>query len=73
MDYIDRLTALREDSDTRQGTIAGVLGCQQSTISKYETRKSKYTVEDIIALCQFYHVSADYVLGLPDDLPYPKR
>ena len=73
MDYVDRLTELREDRDVGQKEIAAVLGCQQSAISKYEKRRTKYSVEDIIQLCAFYHVSADYVLGLPRDLPYPER
>ena len=73
MDYVDRLTALRQDHDIGQEKIAAVLKCQQSAISKYEKRRSKYSVEDIIALCRFYNVSADYVLGLPRDLPYPER
>ena len=73
MDYVDRLTALREDSDIGQKEIAGVLGCKQSTVSKYEKRRNKYDIEDIIRLCQFYKVSADYILGLPKGLKYPER
>ena len=73
MDYVDRLTALRQDRDIGQKEIAAVLGCQQSAISKYEKRRAKYSREDIIALCQFYQVSADYVLGLSEHLPYPER
>ena len=73
MDYVERLTALREDRDIGQKEIAEVLGCQQSAISKYETRRAKYSVEDIILLCRHYNVSADYILGLPEDMPYPKR
>ena len=73
MDYVDRLRALREDRDVGQEQIAAVLGCQQSAVSKYETRRAKYSVEDIIRLCAFYNVSADYILGLPRDLPYPER
>ena len=73
MDYVDRLKALREDRDVGQEQIAAVLGCQQSAISKYEKRRAKYSVEDIIRLCEFYNVSADYILGLPRDLPYPER
>ena len=72
MDYVDILTSLRIDNDIDQATIADLLNCQQSAISKYETRKAKYKVEDIIKLCRFYNVSADYILGLPE-LPYPKR
>ena len=66
MDYVDRLTALRQDRDIGQKEIAAVLGCQQSAISKYEKRRAKYSIEDI-------QVSADYVLGLPEHLPYPER
>ena len=73
MDYVDRLTALRQDRDIGQKEIAAVLGCQQSAISKYEKRRAKYSIEDIIALCRFYQVSADYVLGLSEHLPYPER
>lgn len=73
MDYIDRLTALRIDNDIHQCTIAELLNCKQSAISKYEQRRNKYKVEDIIKLCEFYGVSADYVLGLPKDLKFPER
>lgn len=72
-DYIDRLTALRQDRDIGQKVIAGVLGCNQSTISKYELRQSRYDIDDLIKLCQFYQVSADYILGLPKGLDYPER
>lgn len=73
MDYVDRLTALREDRDLKQIDIAHLLGCRQSAVSKYETRRVPYRIEDILTLCQFYQVSADYVLGLPPEMPYPIR
>ena len=57
----------------KQEDIAKILDCKQSAISKYELRRSKYKIEDLIKLCLFYNVSADYILGLPEDLPYPKR
>ena len=73
MDYIDRLTELRIDRDLEQTDIAKILNCQQSAISKYEQRRNRYKVEDIIRLCEFYGVSADYILGLPKGLKYPDR
>lgn len=33
-------------------------------LAHLENRKAKFTVEDIIKLCLFYNVSADYVLGI---------
>lgn len=73
MDYIDRLTALRTDKDLDQKDIAEILDCQQSAVSKYEQRRNRYKVEDIIKLCNFYGVSADYILGLPKGMKYPER
>ena len=73
MDYIDRLTELRNDRDIKQSTISEILGVKQSAVSKYEKRRAQYTVDDIIKLCNFYNISADYVLGLADDLEFPKR
>ena len=73
MDYVDRLTELRIDKDIKQSTISELLGVKQAAVSKYETRKVDYKIEDLIKLCKFYGVSADYVLGLPQNLEYPKR
>ena len=73
MDYVERLTQLREDHDIKQRQVADLLGCQQSAVSKYETRKVPYRVEDVAKLCEYYQISADYVLGLPEKLTYPKR
>ena len=73
MDYVDRLTALRKDRDLLQKDIAAVLGCEQAAISKYELRVSRYDIDDLIALCKFYNVSADYILGLPKGMEYPDR
>lgn len=72
-DYIDRLNALRQDRDIGQKVIAGVLGCKQTTVSKYELRKIRYDIEDLVKPCKFYNVSADYVLGLPKGMDYPER
>ncbi len=73
MDYVERLTNLRVDTDTDQKAIAEILNCKQSAVSKYETRRNKYKVEDIIKLCIYYGVSADYILGLPKGMDYPQR
>lgn len=73
MDYIQRLTELREDKDKEQKDIAILLNVKQSAISKYEQRRNKYKIEDLIKLCLYYNVSADYILGLPKGMPYPDR
>lgn len=68
--YQIRLRQLREDHDKTQKEIAAYLGIEQTVYSRYETGKNDMKPFQIIALCEYYKVSADYVLGLPDGLPY---
>jgi len=70
--YQINLRKLREDSDKTQSEIAEYLGINQTVYSRYETGKNDMKPFQIIALCQYYKVSADYVLGLPEGLPYGK-
>ncbi len=72
MDYVDRLKMLREDHDLSQSQVAEILKCKQSAVSKYERRVVPYSVENVVKLCEFYQVSADYVFGLPEGMPYPR-
>lgn len=64
LDYIDRLISLREDNDIEQKELAELLGITQSAYSKYEKRRCKMSIEDLIKLCKYYNVSADHILGL---------
>lgn len=67
MDYIDRLTNIREDRDIKQEDVAKLLGIKQSAYSKYEKRRTKLQIDDLIILCKFYNVSADYILGFTNN------
>lgn len=68
--YQIRLRQLREDHDKTQTEIADYLGINQTVYSRYETGKNDMKPHQIIALCDYYKVSADYVLGLPEGRPY---
>lgn len=68
--YQIKLRQLREDSDKTQEEIANYLGIKQTVYSRYETGKNDMKPHQIIALCEYYKVSADYVLGLPQGRPY---
>ena len=63
---------LREDSDKRQSDLANYLSITTQQYSLYETVKREFKTKHIIQLCNYFNISADYILGLPD-LPYPKR
>lgn len=68
--YQVRLRQLREDHDKTQREVAEYLGINQTVYSRYETGKNDMKPFQIIALCEYYKVSADYVLGLPNGRPY---
>ena len=68
--YQIKLRQLREDHDKTQAEIANYLGIKQTVYSRYETGKNDMKPFQIIALCEYYKVSADYVLGLPPGRPY---
>ena len=68
--YQIRLRQLREDHDKTQKEIAAYLGINQTVYSRYETGRNDMKPHQIIALCEYYKVSADYVLGLPAGRPY---
>lgn len=67
-----RLKEIREDRDLTQSDIAQVLNCCQSTYQQYEAGKRQLPITALKRLCEFYKLSADYILELPD-LPYPKK
>lgn len=66
LEYPERIRALRQDNDLSQQTIAKMLGVAQTTYSQYEFEKRPMPIEYLVALCKFYNVSADYILGLTD-------
>lgn len=72
MEYYEKLQAIRIDRDEKQETIAAILNTTKQQISKYETGKQEMTVSKLKMLCQYYGVSADYILGLPKGLHWPR-
>ena len=62
--YYEILRELREDRDLSQKQIADVLQTTQQVYSRYENGINELPIRHLTALCRFYGVSADYVLGL---------
>ena len=61
-----RIRDLREDNDLTQTQVAEFLGVKQTTYSKYELGKILVPIDILIQLCEFYHVSLDYLVGRSD-------
>lgn len=66
--WYDRIRELREDLPEKksQTEIAAELKITQRKLSYIETGKTEPNIEDIIRICKYYNVSADYILGLED-------
>ena len=64
MFYIKRIRDLREDHDKTQQEIADMLGTSQTMYARYERGANEMPIRHLIALCKYYGVSADYILGL---------
>ena len=72
MKYNEKLRELREDRDLTQRDVAEMLDTTQQQIYKYESGLQEMTVSRLAKLCRFYGVSADYILGLPKGLSWPR-
>ena len=77
--FTEKLRGLREDNDLTQAQVAEVLGTSQTMYARYERGANEMPIRHLVTLCQFYNVSADYLLGTtPNPLrkqksPHAKR
>jgi len=62
--YVKIIRDLREDNDKTQEDIAKVLGTSQTMYARYERGANELPVHHLITLCNYYKVSADYILGI---------
>lgn len=73
MTFGEKIRLLREEKELNQTQLGKEVQMSQRKISYMECGKYEPSIEDIRLLCGFFHVSADYLLGFPKNLPYPKR
>ena len=66
MDYRTRMRSLREDRDLTQRELGAVIDKSQQGYSHIEDGRAELKIDDLIKLCKFYGVSADYFIGLSD-------
>ena len=73
MSFGEKIRLLREEKELNQTQLGREVNMTQRKISYMERDVYEPSMEDIKALCRFFQVSADYLLGFPRHLPYPKR
>lgn len=68
MDVIKNLKIIRSKNGYSQMDIAEILNTTQQQYSKYENGQNEIPVRHIITLCKFYGISADWLLGLKEEM-----
>ena len=66
LSFGERIRNLREDADLNQTQLGRAVNMTQRKISYIECGKNEPSVDDIIAFCKYFKVSADFLLGLAD-------
>lgn len=61
-----KLKELRESKHLSQQRLALDLNVSQATVSKYELGLAEPDIPTIVKLAGYFHVSADYLLGISD-------
>lgn len=71
MEYFgDKLKALRKERGLTQQQLADKMELVKGSISAYEQNTKYPSLDVLIKLCTFFQVSADYMLGLSDDMQF---
>ena len=66
MDYRKRIRDVREDRDLTQAQIGALMNKSQQGYNHIEAGRAELKIEDLITLCRYYNLSADYLIGLID-------
>ncbi len=66
MNYRTRMRNLREDRDLTQKEVGAVINKSQQGYSHIEEGRAELKIDDLILLCKFYGVSADYFIGMSE-------
>ena len=66
MDYRERLRNIREDRDLTQAELGRLLNKSQQGYNHIEAGRAELKIDDLVKLCKFYNLSADYLIGLTD-------
>ena len=66
-DFALRLTDLRREKNLSQKEAASCLGVSQALLSHYENGIRECKLDFIKKACDYYDVTADYLLGISDN------
>lgn len=73
MYYNEKIAWVRDCKNITQKEVSEYLGIKQQQYARYEKGINEMPIRYLQKLCVYLQVSADYILGLPEGLPYPKH
>lgn len=65
--FRDRLKTLRKDKKLTQAEAAELFGVSRTCYSSWELGQSCPPLNDLFSLCEFFDVSADFLIGRSDN------
>ena len=65
--FKDRLKQLRIQAKLQQKELGAQIGLSANAISMIETGNRETSFEKLVQLAEYFHVSADYLLGITHD------
>lgn len=71
--FYERMKQIRKDADKSQQDVADLLQITRQQYQLYESGKRYIPVDMLKIFCKSFNVSADYILGLPDTLRWPRK
>ena len=73
LSFGEKIKNLREDADLNQTQLGKAVGMTQRKVSYIECGKCEPSIDDIVALCQYFKVSANYLLGISEHYRNPQK
>ena len=72
MNINERIAALIEDGSYQVQEVAEELGVNRKQVQRWAKGEAEMGIYKLKDLCKLYNVSADYILGLPKGLEWPR-
>lgn len=72
MEITQNMKDIRTDNEENQQAIADILQITRQQYQLYESGKRSLPIDLLKVFCLHYKVSADYILGLPRGLSWPR-
>ena len=73
LSFGEKIRILREEKELNQTELGKALNMTQRKISYIECGKFEPSIDDIKAFCNYFNISADYLLSIKKGMNYPQR